>query len=218
MFARPEAPTRAPLRRRPVALTVVLSVVLLAGGCRDKSAPETVVPAGFVAVRDASSGFAVAVPADWIQIPLPTGDLDEFDEKSRALLARYEGLGPAINSARQILQSGGKLMAVTPDGSSRINLTIDKADEKSLEEITQKTTRLLQENGATDLQQSPATTGAGPAVKMTFKYPIPARGNETVVADEVQYYLLRGKKSIVLTVINTPPDVAEAVAGSLRLR
>lgn len=223
MPARSQAPTPAPPRRlRPTAASVAvlaaLAAALLLTGCRDKKAPETTVPAGFVAVRDAGAGFAVGVPADWIQIPLPEGDLDAFDERAREITARNNDLQPAINQARQILQSGGKLMAVSPDGSARINLTIDKADEESLDEIAQKTTKVLQENGATDVAQEPSRTGAGPAVRMTFKYPLPGRGDETVVANEVQYYMLKDGKSVVLTIINGSPDLATAVADSFRLR
>ncbi|MGH9222661.1 MAG: hypothetical protein ACRD2W_02410 [Acidimicrobiales bacterium] len=205
------------MRLSATALTAVLAVLLVTTGCGDKSAPQTIAPAGFVAVRNASSGFAVAVPSDWVQIPLPE-DIDEFDEKSRALIATNEALLPAINQARQIVQFGGKLMVVSPDGNSRINLTVDKAQEDSLEEIARTTVPLLTEGGATELQQSQAPTGAGNALKLTFKYPLPGRGDAVSIANEVQYYLLRGGKSYVLTVINATPEVVQAVADSFRLR
>jgi len=196
-------------------LTVLLAVV--AAGCADKSAPETVAPAGFVAVRDAGAGFAVAVPADWIQIPL-TNDLDDFDEKSRGLIASNEALIPAINQARQLAQSGGELMAVTADGRSRINLTVFKAPEDSLEEIARETVPRLEAEGATEIQQSQAPTGAGTALRITFKYPLPGRGEEVSIANEVQYYLLKGGKSYVITIINGSAEVVQAVADSLRIR
>lgn len=202
---------------RSPTLAVLLVLVLVQTGCRNKSAPETTAPQGFVAVRDADAGFAIAVPADWIQIPLPQ-DLDKFDEQARELSAKNDNLGPAIVQARQLLQFGGVLMAVSPDGNSRVNLTIDKTREKSLDEIATSTVKSLKDNGATDLNQENTTTAAGEAVKLTFRYPLPGRGEETVIADEVQYYGLRKGKSYVITVINGSADLANAVAASFRLR
>ena len=214
MPARSVRGNRAPLTA--AALTVALAVVL-ATGCSKKTAPETVAPAGFVAVRDAGAGFAVAVPADWVQIPL-TEDLDKFDETSRDLIAKNTELIPAINQARQLAQSGGELMAVSADGRSRINLTIFKAPEDSLEEIARTTVPRLEQDGATEVQQSQAPTGAGNALKLTFKYPLPGRGEEVTIANEVQYYLLKGGKSYVITVINASAEIVQAVADSFRIR
>lgn len=194
---------------------MVAAVALV--GCSKKTAPQTTAPAGFVAVRNASAGFAVAVPADWIQIPLPQ-DLDQFDKDSRALTANNNNLGPAIIQARQLLQYGGKLMAVSKDGASVVNLTVDKTKEKSLAEIASHTIPELEQNGATNVVQSTTTTGAGPSLKLTFKYPIQGQGDTTVMADEVQYLVLHNKRSFVLTVINGQPDLQDAVAASFRVR
>ena len=215
MFARPHAPDRAHLRAP--ALVALLVAVLVQVGCSKKSAPETTAPAGFKAVRDAPTGFALAIPSDWLQIHL-TQNLDDFDKRARELSARNDRLGPAINSARQIAQSGGKFMAVSPDGESRINLTVDDAQEETLDELATAIVPVLQESGATELAQDRATTGAGPALRLAFKFPLPARGNESVIANEVQYYLIHDDKTYVLTVINGAADLAQTVATSLRLR
>ncbi|MFP5319763.1 MAG: hypothetical protein ACLGI2_15895 [Acidimicrobiia bacterium] len=214
MSARTAAPTRARLRAH-LAAAAALAVVL--AGCSDKSAPDTTAPAGYKVVRNASTGFALAVPADWIEIHL-TQDLDEFDERARAQTQRNDALTPAINSARQIAQSGGKFMAVSPDGNARVNLTVDEAQEETLDELAAAIVPVLQESGATEVRQDRATTGAGDALRLSFKFPLPGRGQETVVADEVQYYVIHDDKTFVLTVINGPPDLSESVAGSLRLR
>jgi hypothetical protein len=207
----------APPLRLPVALAVAVLVLLSGAACRDKSAPETTAPPGFVAVRDSKSGFAVAVPSDWTQIPLPQ-DIEIFDRRAQELSLSNPNLGPAIIQARQLLQYGGKVMAVSPDGNSIVNVTGDKAKEKSLTEIGRSTAKSLEENGATELVQEQASTGAGPALKFRFKYPLAGKGDTITMADEVQYYLLEGGRSWVITVINGSNDLADAVAQSFRLR
>ena len=198
------------------AVAATLATLLLLAACSQKTAPQTVAPAGFTAVRDADSGFAIAYPSEWIRIPL-SDNLDEFDEKSRDLIATNVNLLPAINQARQIAQYGGKLMAVSPDGNTRINLTVDKAKEKNLEEVAKAVIPLLQEGGAQAVQQEQSRTGAGAALKLTFIYPLPGRGNETVPANEVQYYVIHEGKSFVITLINSTPEIAQSVADSFRL-
>ena len=196
---------------------LALVVVLVLAGCSSKTAPQTTVPAGFVAVRNSDAGFAVGVPSDWVQIPLPQ-DLDKFDKNAIGITNRHPMLGAAIVQARQLLQFGGKLMAVAPDGSAIVNLTTDKTKEKTLDVVAKNTVPNLETNGATDVAQEQTTLPAGPALKLTFKYPIEGQNHETVTANEVQYYVLRGGKSVVLTIINGQGDLPAGVAGTLRLR
>ncbi len=211
---------RSALSARSVRVVVAafsVAAVLALPGCRDKSAPRTTAPAGFDVVRDAEAGFALAVPADWTQIPLPQ-DLDRFDRQASALTGQNPRLAPAILQARQLLQSGGKMMAVSPDGASILNLTVDRADEKNLAEVGRVTSARLQEAGATDIAQEQTTTGAGPALKLTFKLPVEGQGGATVQANETQYFVLHDGKSFVITLQNGTPEIANTVAASLRLR
>jgi hypothetical protein len=201
-------------RVRLTALALLL--VLAAPGCT-KKAPNTTVPAGFVAVRDAEAGFALGVPSDWVQIPLPQ-DLDRFDKNAIGITNQHPRLGPAIVQARQLLQFGGKLMAVSDDGNSVVNVTIDKTKEKTLAEVAKNTVSNLENNGATDVVQEQASLPAGRALKLTFRYPIEGQNHETVIANEIQYYVLHKGKSIVLTIINGQGDLPATVAGTLRLR
>ena len=210
-------PARSVRSARAVIVALSLAAVVALPACRDKTAPQTTAPAGFVVVRDASAGFALAVPADWQQIPLPS-DLDEFDRKAGELSGRNPRIAPAIVQARQLLQSGGRVMAVSPDGASVINLTVDRADEKNLDEVARVTTPKLEEAGATEVAHSQTTTGAGRALKLTFKLPVEGQGGQTVVANETQFIVLKGGKSFVITLQNGTPQIADAVAASLRLR
>ena len=218
MLARNEAPTRASFPRLLPALVVVgVAAMAALPACREKAAPQTTAPAGFRVVRDADAGFAVAVPAGWQRIPLPK-DLDEFDKTANELSGRNPRLRPAVVQARQLLQFGGRLMVVSPDGGSVVNLTVDKATEKNLAEIGRTTADKLREGGATDLTQEQTTSGAGPALKLTFRYPIEGQEGREVQADEIQYLVLHKGRSFVLTVINGAGDLAATVAASLRLR
>ena len=217
MLAPREAPVRSAVSAWALMAALSLAMVLGLPACRDKAAPETTAPAGFVVVRDASAGFALAVPSDWQQVPLP-GDLDQFDRKASELQGRNPRIAPAIVQARQLLQSGGRLMAVSPDGASVLNLTVDRADEKNLAEVGRVVPAKLQEAGATDIAQEQTTTGAGPALKLTFKLSVEGQGGSSVVANETQYFVLHKGKSFVITLQNGTPDIANAVAASLRLR
>lgn len=203
---------------RPVpSLAVLFAALLPLTACSDKKAPDTTAPPGYTVVKDNGAGFAVAIPSDWIQIPLLT-NIDAFDKKARELSANNPNLGPAIIQARQLAQSGGELMAVTPDGKSIINLTADKTKEKTLTQVGTAVSKSLIDNGATDLKQEQATTGAGPALRLTFRYPIPGGSDTPTIADEVQYYVLKGGRSYVLTFINPPADLPAAVAPTFKLR
>jgi hypothetical protein len=195
---------------------VALVLAVAATGC-NKKAPDTTVPARFVAVRDADDGFAIGVPADWVRIPLPQ-DLDKFDKNAIGITNQHPRLAPAIVQARQLLQYGGKLMAVSDDGNSIVNLTTDKTKEKTLAEVAKNTVPTLETNGATEMAQEQTNLPVGPALKLTFKYPIQGQNDQTVTAQEVQYYVLHRGKSLVLTIINGPGDLPATVAGTLRLR
>lgn len=215
MLARRKAPFRS-TTARALAIAFIALLALTGTSCSKKTAPEITVPAGFTAVRDAKAGFAIGVPADWVLIPLPQ-DLDVFDKNARDLTANNDNLNDAVIQARQLLQFGGKMMAVTKDGASIVNLTVDKTKEKSLEQIATDTVPKLQENGATDVNQTQTTIGGVPALKLTFKYPLP-KGDSTVTANEAQYYVLHAKKSWVVTVINGASDLGDTIAGTLKLR
>jgi hypothetical protein len=205
---------KTPRRIRLVGIALI--AVLTATACA-KKAPDTTVPAGFATIRSAGAGFAMGVPSDWVQIPLPQ-DLEKFDKNAADITNRNPRLAPAIVRARQVLQFGGKMMAVSPDGGSVVNLTIDKTKEKTLDEVAKNSVPSLEQNGATDLRQERATLPAGAALRLTFRYPIEGQNREMVVADEVQYYILHKGKSIVLTIINGQGELPNTVAGTLRLR
>lgn len=210
--------TLNPMLKKALILTLVLPVVV-AAGCRNKTAPATDVPPNFVAVRDDDAGITVAIPSDWVQIPLPkNSNVARFNKTAVPLSVDNPQLLRAVTQARQILQQGGKVFAVTPNGMTRVNLTVDKTKEKTLEQVAANVVPKLESAGAQGVTTEMVTVGAGPALKTRFRFPIDADNTETVLADEVQYYVLRKGRSYVLTVINPYGDVADQIAATLRLR
>ena len=202
---------------RAVAAFCVVALALVACG-GDEAAPTTTAPDGFTVMSDAKEGFALAVPSDWTAIPLSNNPAD-FDADANRLRAANPKLASILNQARVLGQSGGKFMAVTPDGAGGVNLTVDKPKEKSIQEIVANSIAALEnpEIGATNLTQEPATLAGKPAIKVSFRLPVITDAG-TIPTDEVQYYLLDDKKAYILTVSAAPPEIGSAIASSLRLR
>ncbi|MGH9279969.1 MAG: hypothetical protein ACRD12_17960 [Acidimicrobiales bacterium] len=207
------------LKKAPFLVATLVLTALVAAGCRNPTAPATEVPPNWVQMSDNPSGITIAVPSEWVQIPMPkNSNVADFNQTAVPLATENLKLLRAVNQARQVLQFGGKLFAVTTDGQTRVNITVDKTKEKTLEQLAANVVPQLEDSGARDLTQEQVTTGAGPALKLRFKFPIDGEGNETVLADEWQYYVLHNGKSYVLTVINPTGALADQIAGTLRLR
>jgi hypothetical protein len=182
----------------------------------DKAAPTTTAPPGFTVMSDAEEGFALAVPSDWTPIPL-SNNPDTFNKNANDLRLKNPKLASILNQARILGQSGGKFMAVTPDGTGSVNLTVDKAKEKNLQEVVQNSVKGLTEFGATNINQEPATVSGKSAVKVSFRLPVDTDAGR-VPTDEVQHYLFKDGKAYILSILAAPADVVSAVVGSFRLR
>ena len=192
-------------------------MLLSAVGCGDdKKAPTTTAPAGFTVASSDKEGFALAVPSEWTQIPLAVNPAN-FDKTANALRRENPKLASILNQARVLGQSGGKFMAVAGDGVANVNLTVDKPKEKTVEEIVTASIEGLKSVQATNINQERATVNGKPAIKVTFRLPVET-DNGLVPTDEIQHYLLDDKKAYILTVAAAPPEVAAAIAASLRLR
>jgi hypothetical protein len=196
---------------------VTLLLLLLGAACSSKpTAPSTTAPAGYTIMSDAKEGFALAVPSDWTRIPLSLNP-DVFNKNANALRLANPKLASILNQARVLGQSGGKFMAVTPDGTGSTNLTADKPKEKTVEEIVNNTITGLKNFEATDVAQEATTLAGKPAVKLTFRLPVDTDAGR-VTTDVVQYHLLQHKKAYILSVSAVPPTVGGAIAQSLRLK
>ncbi len=198
------------------ALAVVVMALAFVACSEDKKAPTTTAPPGFEVMSNAKEGFALAVPADWTSIPL-TERVNDFNKTANDLRLKNPKLASILNQARLLGQSGGKFMAVNAEGTSSVNLTVDKPKEKTLDEIVRNSVAGLTNVQATNIKQEASTLDGKPAMKLTFRLPVET--DEGVVqTDEVQHYLLDDKKAYILSVLATPPEVADTVASSLRLR
>ncbi len=193
---------------------MILSLVACGGG--DKAAPATTAPDGYKVESDAKEGFALAVPADWTRIPLSINPAD-FDKDANALRLANPKLASILNQARVLGQSGGKFMAVAPDGVASVNLTADKPKEKTVEEIVTASVEGLKNFEATNIVQEPATLAGKRAIRVTFKLPVDTDTGPKPT-DEVQHYLLDDGKAFILTIAAAAGPVAEAIASSLRIR
>ena len=209
-------PTR-PRTSGPAAALAVALLLMLAAACgSNPTAPTTTAPAGFTVMSSAKDGYALAVPSDWTPVPLSINPA-VFDKTANSLRLANPKLASILNQARVLGQSGGVFMAVTPDGTGNVNLTVDKPKEKTVDQIVANTIAGLKNLDATDIAQEPATLAGKPAVKLTFRIP-----NDTdagrVVNDVVQYHLLQNKKAYILSVSAVPTPVGNAIADSLRLK
>lgn len=209
--------TPSRLRTSTPAAAVALILMVLTVACSgDKKAPTTTAPEGFTVASSDKEGFALAIPSEWTQIPLTINPAD-FDKTANALRRENPKLASILNQARVLGQSGGKFMAVARDGVASVNLTVDKAKEKTVEEIVTASIEGLKNVQATDLNQEPATLNGKPAIKLTFRLSVQT-DDGTIPTDEVQHYLLDDEKAYILTIAATPPEVASAIAASVRIR
>lgn len=201
---------------RPALAAVIAPLVLLAGCGSDPKAPDTQAPAGFEVFKDDDAGFAVAVPADWTEVPL-SENLAEFNKEANQLRLANPNLSTAIVLARIVAQAGGRLFAVDREGTDSLNLTVDKAKEKTLDEVMAAIKPALTEAGATDLAEEGLNLPAGPAMRLRFKLPLQT-DDGTVTLDETQYYLLKDGNAYILTVVSADPALGATVAETLRIR
>jgi len=199
-----------------LSVALAVAIVLLVGCGSDPKAPETTAPPGYTVADDDGAGFAVAIPANWKIVSLE-GDLSDFNRTANKLRAENQKLGTAMVLAREVFQAGGKLFAVDNEGTASVNMTVDKAKEKTLDEIMAATKPALGTVGATEISDEALNLPAGPAVRLRFKLPL-STDEGLITVEEVQYYLLKDGKAYILTVVSGDPALAATIAETLRIR
>jgi hypothetical protein len=188
----------------------------MAGCGGDPKAPAITAPDGYTVASNDKEGFALAVPASWTQIPLALNPAD-FDKDANALRLANPKLASILNQARVLGQSGGLFMAVASDGVANVNLTADKPDQKTVEEVVTASIEALRGVQASNFNQEPAAMAGKPAIKLAFRIPVQT-DDGTVPTDSIQYYLLENGKAYILTVAAAPAEVASTIAGSFKVR
>ena len=208
-------PYRPSFRGAAAAVALFTMMTLVACG-DDPKAPTITAPENYKVGSSDKEGFALAVPADWTEIPMKLNPAD-FDPEANRLRLENPKLASILNQARVLGQAGGKFMAVAKDGVANVNLTADDPDEETLAEVVTASKIALTDFGATNFAEESATLAGRPATKLTFRLPVET-DNGTIPTDETQYYMLKGKKAYILTVAGVPAAVASTIAGSLALR
>jgi hypothetical protein len=209
-------PRRPRIPGAAAAVALLALMVSLVACSDDPVAPATTAPAGYTVMSDAKEGFALAVPADWTRIPLSQNP-DTFNKDANALRLANPKLASILNQARVLGQSGGKFMAVNPEGKASVNLTVDKPKEKTLQAVVDASIGGLNRAGATRIAQEAATVDGRPAIKLNFVLPV-VTDDGTIQTDEVQHYILDGSKAYILSMLATPPEVASTMVSTLRIR
>ncbi len=208
-------PSRPISRGAAAAVSLCIMLLTLVACGDDKKAPTITAPAGYTVAANDKEGFALVRPSDWTEIPLTLNPAD-FDKDANRLRLANPKLASILNQARLLGQSGGLFMAVAPDGVTSMNLTADKPDQKTVEEVVTASVEALKTVQATNIAQEPATLAGKPAIKVTFRLPVQT-DTGPVDTDEIQHYLLEDGKAYILTVAGAPAEVASTIAGSFAL-
>jgi hypothetical protein len=205
------------VHRRLLALVlVVLGSFTLLSACSSKDQPpHTTAPAGFTVYGDGKNGFAIAYPSDWRRIPL-TDDLDKFNVTANSMRLENPKLADAVVIARSVSQNGGTFFAVDSEGTSMANLTVYKAQEKTVEATAEAAKAGLTERGATDITTDQVTVAGLPAARVRYNLPV-TTDQGTVTVAQTQYYVLKDKKAYILTVLGDDPAGADTIAETLRI-
>lgn len=208
----------ADMKTRLVAAFAAIAIILTMSACGDDpKAPDITAPSGFTTVRDAKTGFAIAVPSDWTQIPL-NEDLDVFNTDSNRLRISNPKLASAIVAARELQQNGsGRLVAVRSDGLAKINVTFDKAKEKTIDEISKVSIKGLLAVGATDMNATRLTISDRRAVRLSFHLAV-KMDDGTVTQEENLYIVQRNRDAFFVTIIGVDAALADTVATSMKIR
>lgn len=206
------------MHRRLLALVVVVlgSLTLLTACSGEKDPPQTTAPAGFTVFGDGKNGFAIAYPSDWQRIPL-TDDLDAYNRTANSMRLENPKLANALVIGRSVSQNGGTFMAVDSEGTSSVNLTVYKAQEKTVGETADAAKAGLARSGATDITSDGVTVNGEAAIRIRYKLPV-TTDEGTITVSQTQYYVLKGKKAYILTVIGDDPAAADTIAETVRIR
>lgn len=207
---------------RRLALVLAAAAIAAAAltGCgSDPQAPDTVAPAGYSVVKNDDAGVTLAVPDDWSSLTL-TEDVSELNRTINSLRVGRPEIGEALNQARILAtRLRGRVFAVHPDGSTYASVTVDRAQERTLDEVLAVVREALAEEGASGLSDERVNLAAGPAVRVSYSIEQPSEDGDGTPIDKVQYYVLKDGRAYLLEVGGeAEPDLADTIADTLRIR
>ncbi len=199
------------MRSRLAGLSlVVLVVVASAFACSDSKEKESTrptVPSDYVDFEDAEDGVSLAVPKDW-EIPR---NPEVLQQRADAVRSQNPRLADIMLAAKTLV-SKAKVFAVHPQGSSSMNLLVEKAGDTSLDDIPGPATAELRRRGVTIQSQERTTLGGVEAIKVAARLPL----TDTSVIEQVQYYAVTRGKVFILTLTGSDPAL-RVIVDSVRL-
>jgi hypothetical protein len=192
------------------------AVLIVLAGCSGSGSPRPAagpasVPDGYTQVRDPESGFSLAIPPEWRRVALDAATLQQEADAARTA---NPGLADTLSAAKDLVGNGGRLLALSPDGSANVNVIVTAAGDATLDDIPGPAVDRLRQRGAV-LRSEERTTVAGvPCVKLVLTLPPTPDG--TATSDKTQYYALAGGRAYVLTLTGHDPAL-ELIANSLQI-
>lgn len=183
----------------------------------EKPAPTITPPPGFTVVSSDKAGFAIAVPDDWIRLPL--NGLAAYDGAAEKIQAQNPAVKDALDTGRTLIGRGVELFALDPadNGATSANLLVrETPEDETLEVASKQSVDLLTERGATGIQREYTQLGGVEATKISFTIPVQTADHGTRNVETTQYIALSDGKSYVLTLAGTGPD-REAIVQTLRI-
>src|SRR5437763_9932159 len=103
---------------RSVLGAIVAALVAL-GGCSSSKGVQAEVPAGFKVVHN--SGFSVAIPNTWSQLPLQSPDVSTLTTQ---LLQLNPALKGTLDQVTSLKNSGGALLVLDPVKGDSFNVIV----------------------------------------------------------------------------------------------
>lgn len=169
-------------------------------------------PAGFEMVRDASSGFSVAVPSRWVRVPVDEAGLKKLAELSQG---KDPKAAAVLTQGATVVGQGGKLFAYSPDdgGRTSVSLLVRPSPGAGVDDLA---TRVLQPYrdklaaGGKVTRQAVTLNGTR-AVRAHFD--VPVRNQPGTVVSETQYFVVRRDTAYVLSLLGGGTEL-DAIAQS----
>jgi len=181
----------------------------------DQPAAGGEVPDGWQ--RITGDGVSLAVPGDWVDVPL-----DEFEMGAEDLQdALPEADEAMLEQAASVVQQGGVLLAFGPPGASGFTDNINVLAlpvSAELEELEQQAELGLGAVGAELASKEVVEVPSGRAVRVSYSLELDgAEGPYTVRG--VQYYVVADGRTFVLTVsaLDAPDELADQVADTFEV-
>lgn len=186
-------------------LGLVAAAVLAVAGCSSSKGVQAEVPAGFKVVHN--SGFSVAIPNTWSQLPLQSPDVSTLTTQ---LLQLNPALKGTLDQVAALKSSGGALLALDPVKGDSFNVIIRSGvGNTKIDDVVEPLKRQYQSiNGKVNTTEHVKFAG-NDAVHVSAELPSGASTAATIHED--QYLTIHSDKVFILTLVGRAPELATVV-------